>query len=86
MAHQAEGNVLMDDSNLRGAYIALFGGILMFIMAVGGTFTGKLPGRWGGVGTRRNSPGQYWTALIGYYLGAIAFIGYFFYKVHSFSN
>jgi len=74
----------MDDSNLRGAYIALFCGTLMLVMALGGMFTGKLPGGWGQGASRDKNPGQYWSALVGYYLGAIAFIGYYLYKVHAF--
>lgn len=76
----------MDDVNLRGAYIALFGGILMLVMALSGTFTGKLPGRWGGVGSRAKNPGQYWSALAGYYLFGLGFIAYYLYKIHTFSK
>ena len=71
---------------LRRAYIALFGGILMSVMAVAGTCTGKLPGRFGDVSYRAKNPGQYWSALAGYYLGGIGFIGYYLYMVHAFSN
>jgi hypothetical protein len=35
----------MDNLDLRRVYIALFFGILMFVMALGGTLTGKLPRR-----------------------------------------
>jgi hypothetical protein len=67
-------------------YIALFVGILMSIMAVAGTCTGKLPGRFGEVSYRGKNPRQYWSALAGYYLGGIGFIGYYLYKVGGFSN
>lgn len=58
----------------------------MLAMALGGTLTGKLPGRWGGVGTRDNNPGQYWSGLAIYYLAGLGFLGYYCYKVHPFSN
>jgi hypothetical protein len=63
--------------------IALFCGILMFAMAVGGTVAGELPERFGGVSSRSRNPGQYWSALAGYYLASFDFIGYYFYKVHG---
>ncbi len=56
----------------------------MFVMAVAGTCTGKLPGRFGDASSRAKDPKQYWSALVGYYLGAILFIGYYLYKVHAF--
>jgi hypothetical protein len=71
----------MDNFDLRRAYIALFCGTLMFVMALGGTFTGKLPGRWGEAAYRAKNPGQYWSGLAIYYLGGIGFIGYYLYKV-----
>jgi hypothetical protein len=58
----------------------------MSVMAVVGTSTGKLPGRFGDVSSRAKEPKQYWAALAGYYLAAIAFIGYYLYQVHAFSN
>ena len=64
--------------------IALFFGILMAVMALGGTFAGKLPGRFGETSSRSTNPAQYWWALAGYYLGAIGFIGYYFYRIHKF--
>ena len=66
--------------------IALFFGILMSVMAVFGTLTGKLPGRFGDVSSRAKNLKQYWSALAGYYLAAIGFIGYYLYQVHAFSN
>jgi len=68
------------------ADIALCFGILMFVMAVGGTCAGKLPGRFGDVSYRAKDPKQYWSALAGYYLGGIGFIGYYLYAVHAFSK
>jgi len=56
----------------------------MSVMAVGGTLAGKLPGRFGDVSTRAKDPKQYWSALAGYYLASLGFIGYYFYKVHGF--
>jgi hypothetical protein len=64
--------------------IALFFGILMAIMALGGTIAGKLPGRFGDVSTRAKNPGQYWSALIGYYVGAFAFLAYYLHETHAF--
>jgi hypothetical protein len=66
--------------------IALGFGILMLVIAVFGTCTGKLPGRFGDVSSRTKNPKQYWPALAGYYLGGIGFIGYYLYSVHAFSN
>jgi hypothetical protein len=66
--------------------IALFCGILMLIMAVVGTCTGRLPGRFGDVSYRTKDPKQYWPTLAAYYLGGIGFIGYYLYKVHPLSN
>ena len=66
--------------------IVLFGGMLMSVMAVFGTCTGKLPGRYGEVTYRAKNPKQYWLTLAGYYLAAIGFIGYYLYLVHAFSN
>jgi hypothetical protein len=76
----------MDNLDLRRVYIALFFGILMFVMALGGTLTGKLPRRRGGVCDRTKYPKEYWSALAGYYLAGIGFIGYYLYKVGVFSN
>jgi len=70
----------------RREHIALFGGIVMLAMAVAGTCTGKLPGRFGGVGSRAKNPGQYWSALAMYYLGGIGFIAYYLYEIHTLSN
>jgi hypothetical protein len=64
--------------------IALFCGVLMFAMAAGGTIAGKLPGRFGESSSRSVHPGQYWSALAGYYLASLGFMGYYFYKVHGF--
>jgi hypothetical protein len=58
----------------------------MLAMAVGGTCIGKLPGRFGEVSYRRRDPKQYWSALAGYYLAGIAFIGYYLYQSGVFSN
>jgi hypothetical protein len=58
----------------------------MFVMAVGGTFAGKLPGRFGDASYRTRDPKQYWSALAGYYLAGIAFIGYYLYQSGVFSN
>jgi hypothetical protein len=66
--------------------IALFFGVLMSVMAVGGTLVGKLPGRFGDVSSRAKNPKQYWSALAGYYLAAIGFFAYYLYQVHAFSN
>ena len=76
----------MNNLLLRRAYIALFFGILMFVMAVAGTCTGKLPGRFGDVSYRAKNPKQYWLALAGYYLGGIGFIAYYLYTIHAVSN
>ncbi len=56
----------------------------MAIMALGGTIAGKLPGRFGDVSTRAKNPGQYWSALIGYYVGAFAFLAYYLHETHAF--
>jgi ABC-type microcin C transport system permease subunit YejE len=61
-------------------------GMLMLAMAVIGTCTGKLPGRFGDVSYRTKDPKRYWSALAGYYLRSIGFIGYYLYNVHPFAN
>ena len=76
----------MNDLNLRGVYIALFFGILMLVMALGGTFTGKFPRRRGGVCDRTKDPKEYWSALAIYYLAGIGFIAYYLYKIRAFSK
>jgi hypothetical protein len=58
----------------------------MLVLAVVGTFTGKLPGRFGDASSRTKDPKGYWSALAGYYLAGIGFIGYYLYKVHPFAN
>ena len=58
----------------------------MLAIAVVGTCTGKLLGRFGYVGSRTKDPKQYWSALAIYYLGGIGFIGFYLYKVGAFSN
>jgi hypothetical protein len=80
---QELGAFFMHNSQFTRPDIALFCGILMFVMAVGGTFAGKLPGRFGEVAYRAKDPKQYWSALAVYYLAAIGFIGYYLYKVHA---
>jgi hypothetical protein len=72
------------DLNFTRSDIALFFGILMSVMAVGGTFAGRLPGRFGDVSSRTKNPKQYWSALAGYYLAAIGFIGYYLYQRYGF--
>ena len=47
----------------------------MSVMALYGTFTGSLPGRFGGDAYRTKDPKIYWTGLAIYYLGALGFIG-----------
>jgi len=76
----------VNDSTFSRADIALFCGVLMLVMAVGGTFAGKLPGRFGEVASRAKDPKQYWSGLAIYYLAAIGLIGYYLYTVHWFSN
>jgi hypothetical protein len=66
--------------------IALFSGMLMLAMAVAGTCTGVLPARFGGASYRAKNPVQYWSALAGYYLAGIGFIGYYLYLVGAFSS
>lgn len=56
----------------------------MSAMAVGGTLAGRLPGRFGDVSSRAKNPKQYWSALAGYYLAAIGFIGYYLYHRYGF--
>jgi hypothetical protein len=58
----------------------------MSVMALGGTIAGKLPGRFDDVSSRANNPTQYWSALAGYYLAAIGFLGYYLYQAHASSN
>jgi hypothetical protein len=74
----------MHDQLFSRQQIVLFCGILMFAMAVGGSFAGKLPGRFGEVASRSKNPGQYWSALAIYYLASFGLLGYYFYKVFGF--
>lgn len=74
----------MHDPLFSRQQIALFWGVLLFAMAVGGTIAGKIPGRFGESASRSVNPGQYWSTLAGYYLASLGFIGYYFYKVHGF--
>ena len=76
----------MEDLLTRRANVALFGGGLMLVIAVAGTFTRKLPGRFCDVSSRTKTPKQYWSAIAGYYLGSICFIGYYLYKVGALSK
>jgi hypothetical protein len=76
MAHKARGNGLV----FTRPQIALFCGILMSVMAVGGTLAGKLPGRFGEGSSRSKNPGQYWSALAAYYLLAICLFAYYLYQ------
>ena len=73
----------MHDQLFSRQQIALFCGVLMFAMAVGGSFAGKLPGRFGEASSRSKNPGQYWSALAGYYLASFGFLGYYFYTVYG---
>jgi hypothetical protein len=81
-----KGAFFVHNSQLSRPDIALFCGILMFVMAVGGTCAGKLPGRFGEVAFRANNPGQYWSTLAGYYLAGIGFIGYYLYEKYGLSH
>jgi len=74
------------NSQFNRADIALFGGILMLVFALGGTLAGKLPGRFGEAASRTKDPKQYWSGLAIYYVAGIGLIGYYLYEVHAFSN
>ncbi len=76
----------MDAFYSRRAYVALFCGVLLLVMALTGTFMGKLPGRFGEGASRSKSPGQYWLALAVYYVASIGFLSYYLHEVHAFSN
>jgi hypothetical protein len=58
----------------------------MLTMAVIGTCTGKLPGRFGDLALRSTNPTQYWSTLLAYYLCGVGFIAYFLYTIHAFTN
>jgi hypothetical protein len=58
----------------------------MLAMAVIGTWTEKLAGRFGDASSRTQDPKGYWSALAGYYIAGIGFIGYYLDKVHLFAN
>jgi hypothetical protein len=76
----------MEDWNLRREYITLIFGILMFVLALGGTFTGKFPRRRGGVCDRTKDPKEYWSALAISYLAGIGFIACYLYDIRAFSK
>jgi hypothetical protein len=76
----------MDDLDVRRVYISLFGAILMFVFAVGGTLARKLPGRFGGVASPTKNPKQYWSALAIYYVAGIGFLWYYLYLIHRHSQ
>ena len=74
---------MVKDLQQTRSAVALFVGILMLAMAVGGTLAGKLPGRYGETSSRTKNPVLYWSALAGYYLAAIGFIEYYLYHGHA---
>ena len=57
--------------------VLLFG-LLMLLLAVIGTFTGKLYGR-GGTADRAKNPTDYWITLVVQYVCAVFLIWYWFY-------
>ena len=61
--------------------IVLFCGMLMLAIGVGGTITGKLPGRFGQGASRTENPTQYWPTLVGYFVVGIGFAVYYLYLV-----
>jgi hypothetical protein len=76
----------MQNPQLSWQYFSLFLAIIMFVMAVYATCTGKLRGRFGDVADRAKDPKRYGTWLTIYYLAGIGFIGCFLYEVGGFSN
>ena len=66
--------------------VSLLTGIVMFVMAVGGTCIGKLPGRFGEMASRTKDAKQYWSGLVLYYLLGIVFTSYYLYHTHAFSR
>jgi hypothetical protein len=76
----------VQDSQLSWQYFSLFLAIVMFVIAVYGTCTGKLRGRFSDVADRAKDPKRYWTWLAIYYLAGVGFIGVFLYEVGAFSN
>jgi hypothetical protein len=57
--------------------VLLFG-FLMLLLAVIGTFTGKLYGK-GGTADRAKDPTDYWITLVVQYICAVFLIWYWFY-------
>jgi hypothetical protein len=77
----------MHNSQLIQRYIYwLVFGILMFVLALAGAFTGELRGRFGEVAYRAKDPKRVWWSIAFYCLAGIGFIVEFLYKVHAFSN
>ncbi len=76
----------MQDLQLRRSSIALFGGSVMLVMALVGTVTGKLRGRYGYVAHQATDPKQYWWGLAIYYVGAAGFLGWYLYQAGYFKR
>jgi hypothetical protein len=66
--------------------VALFVGMLMLAIGMGGALTGELPGRFGEGASRTNKPMQYWPTLAGYFLAGMGFIGYYLHLIGAFSK
>ena len=66
-------------------YIVLFA-ILMFAIAVVGTYTGQTWGRNGQKVFRAKTPNTFWLGVAAYYAASIVLIGYYLYKAGAFTN
>jgi hypothetical protein len=67
-------------------YILLILGLALFLAAVVSTCTGKTLARFRGLVYRAKEPSDFWWLVTIYFLGAVLFIGLFFYKIHAPSN
>jgi hypothetical protein len=75
----------MSDSQMI-RYIALFFGILLFVLAGVAVCIGEVWGRFSEVAYRNKDPKQFWSAVATYCLAGIGFIAFYLYKSHALSK
>jgi hypothetical protein len=68
----------------RHYYLAV--GLILILVAVVSTLTGKTYARYVGWASRVKEPTDFWWGVAIYFVGGLCFIGYFLYKVYGHSN
>ncbi len=76
----------MRDSQLDPPHAVALFALLMFAIAVFGTFTGKIWGRNGQKIYRTKNPKTFWLGVASYYAAGFVLIGYYLYKAGVFTN